>query len=297
MDGTLAALADTVISLPPSASLAYMSSTSQTGIFPFIVAITGVNGAPDVDQTNDTMRSQFIVAPDWPDTIAIKMLTSNLAADGMNLNANPADANWYITNVFGDTIFSRTNTTDSTVYSDTVILPSLGYYKFTVSTPGFCAGLHWWAFDQQLTGYSPGYLLIKNLNGVKIPMHGYTYANSTSTGGLKNYGEHDDFGCGFSQYFFVSNANPSRVSNIKSPSSVAIYPNPANDMIYIDFDNVDISGGSISIINILGQTVYSASISSQNMKINSGSFSPGVYMILCNTANGSSNIGKVVVSH
>jgi len=297
-NGSLAALADTVISLPASASLAYMSSTSQSGTFPFIVAITGVNGATDADQTNDTMRSQFIVAPNWPDTIVIKMLTSNLAADGTNLNANPADANWYITNINGDTISSRANTIDSTLYMDTVVLPARGYYKFTVSSPGFCAGLHWWAFDYSLTGYSPGYLLIKKLTGANLPMHGYTYTTNTSASGLKNEGEHDDFGCGYSQYFYVYNADATAVKNVQNTSStVAIYPNPANQAINIAFDNVDTRGASISVINVLGQTVYTTPINAENMKINSSLFPPGVYVILCNETNRSTNIGKVVIAH
>jgi hypothetical protein len=295
--GSLASLADTIISLPASASLAYMSSTSQSGSFPFLVAITGVNGTPDNDQTNDTMRSQFIVAPNWPDTLIIKMLTSNLGADGENLNTNPADANWYITNATGDTILSRTNTNDSTLYTDTVTLPADGFYQFTVSTPGFCSGLHWWAYDDGLTGYSPGYLIIKRLSGANLPMHGYTYATNTTAGGLKNFGEHDDFGCGFSQYFYISSLAPSGVHSVKNTSSIAIYPNPANEEINVAFDNVDTRSASISIINILGQAVYSTNVNTDNIKINSSSLPSGVYSILLNTNSGSSNIGKVVIAH
>ena len=297
--GSLAALADTTISLPASTSLAYMSATSQSGSFPFIIMITGVNGTPDQDQTNDTMRSQFIVAPNWPDTIAIKMLTSNLAADGNNLNANPADASWYITNVNGDTILSRTNTNYSTLYTDTISFPYSGFYQFTISTPGFCSGLHWWAFDAGLTGYAPGYLQIKKMTGTNIPMHNYTYATSTSPSALKNEGTHDDFGCGYSQYFYVSNAPAPPVNSVKNAPvapTVNIYPNPANEEINIEFDHVN-AGSAVSMVNILGQTVYTQGVSANNIKINSRSFTPGVYTILYNTTNGSSSIGKVVVAH
>jgi len=296
-NGSLAPLSDTIISLPASTSLAHMSATSQSGTFPFIVAITNVNGAADADRTNDTMRSQFIAAPSWPDTVTIKMLTSNLAADGENLSANPADASWYITDISGDTIFSRTNTNYSTTYMDTVILPGSGFYKFTINTSGFCAGLHWWAFDDGLSGYAPGYLLIKKMNGANLPMHGYTYATNTTPGGLKNEGEHDDFGCGYSQYFYISGANTTTVNSIKNAPAVTIYPNPANEEINIVFDNVDTRGASISVINVLGQAVYSTGINADNIKVNSSSFSPGLYTILCNTANGTTNIGKVVIAH
>jgi hypothetical protein len=243
------------------------------------------------------MRSQFIVAPNWPDTVTIKMLTSNLAADGLNLNANPSDANWYITNVTGDTILSRTNTNYSTLYADTVILPRNGYYKFTVSTPGFCAGLHWWLYDQVVTGYMPGYLQVKKLTNVNIPMHGYVYATSTTSSGLKNLGEHDDFGCSYSQYFYVSSIKGLRIPSIKSASAVAIYPNPANEEISIDFGITDHTGSTVTLINMLGQTVYSTKVSSNIVTINSRSFAPGVYSVLCTSSYGSNSIGKVVVSH
>ncbi len=295
--GNLAPLADTIISLPASSSMAYMSATSQSGSFHFIVAITGVNGTPDADQTNDTMRSQFIVAPNWPDTITIKMLTSNLAADGVSLNANPADASWCITNMNGDTLFSRTNTNYSTLYIDTIAMPHNGFYKFSVSTPANCAGLHWWLFDQALTGYSPGYLQVRKPTGAIIPMHGYTYTFSTTSAGLKNFGEHDDFGCAYSQYFYVSSLNTTGVQSINKQSSVAIYPNPASREINIDFDNTDTRNSSLSVINVLGQTVYTTNVTADHITINSSSFAPGVYTILFKAGIGSTNIGKVVVGH
>jgi Peptide-N-glycosidase F, C terminal/Secretion system C-terminal sorting domain len=296
--GALASLADTIISLPASISMTYLSANATSGTFPFIIAITGVNGTPDADQTNDTMRSQFIAAPRWPDTLAVRMLTSNLSADGSDINVNPADASWYITNVSGDTILSRTNTTYSTLYIDTLTLPANGFYKFTVSSPGFCSGLHWWAFDAGLTGYAPGYLLIKKMTGANIPMHGYTYTTTTIPSGLPNEGEHDDYGCGYSQYFYVSTVNTTAVpATAKATSSIIVFPNPADDAINIELDNIDTRGSSISVINILGQTVCTANSSTGHVTINSRSFVPGLYTVLFNTTSGSSNIGKVVISH
>jgi len=296
--GTLGPLADTTIYFPASTSLAYMSAASASGTYPFIVYITAVNGTTDNDQTNDTMRSTFIAAPDWPGNIVIDMLTSNLGADGASLNSNPADANWYIMNASGDTLFSRTNTHYTTTYKDTIALLAEGYYQLYISTPGFCAGLHWWAFDDGLTGYAPGYLLVRNLSGANLPMHGYTYTTSTSAMYLKNYGEHDDFGCGFSQYFYVSEAATAAVQNVKNTSlSATIFPNPANDVINVNFDNVVNSNTTISVINILGQTVYTGYVNANSATINCSTFAPGVYSVLCNNGDGLTNMGKIVVAH
>ena len=89
--GPLMPLTDTVITLPASTTLTALSANSASGTYPFIIYMTNVNGVADNDQTNDTMRSQFIAAPLWPDTVIISMLTSNLAANGIDLDANPAD--------------------------------------------------------------------------------------------------------------------------------------------------------------------------------------------------------------
>lgn len=295
--GALAPLADTVISLPASISIAAMTAASKFGTFPFKVAITGVNGTPDVDQTNDTMWSQFVVAPKWPDTIIVKMLTSNLGADGMNINVNPSDASWYIMDVNGDTVFSRTNTDYSTLYMDTLVLPANGYYKFLISTPAWCSGLHYWANDMGFTGYAPGYLQIRKPNGSGIPMHGYTYTGATTPAALKDQGAHDDFGCEFSQYFYVSSVIGVGVPGIKNNPSIVVYPNPANEEINVEFGNINTNGSSVSVINILGQKVYTGIVSAGNVKVNTRNFAPGLYTILYNTPGGSSNIGKVMVAH
>lgn len=296
--GTLGPLADTTIYFPASTSLAYMSAAGSSGTFPFIVYITAVNGTTDVDQTNDTMRSQFIAAPDWPGDIVVKMLTSNLAANGVDLNANPADANWYIMNASGDTLFSRTNTAYSTTYSDTIALTMEGYYQLYISTPGFCSGLHWWLYDAEVSGYAPGYLQVKNMSGTNLAMHGYTYTTGTTPTELKDEGEHDDFGCGFSQYFYVSNAATAAVHNVKNaPLSASIFPNPASDVINVSFDNVVGANTTISVINILGQVVYYGYVNGNSAAINSSSYPPGVYSVLYNNGNGLTNIGKIVVAH
>ena len=295
--GTLMPLTDTVITLPASTTITALSAASASGTYPFIVYMTDVNGVADNDQTNDTMRSTFIAAPAWPDTIIISMLTSNLAANGNDLNANPADASWYVTNAAGDTIYSRTNTDYSTQYNDTLAMPADGYYQFYISTPGFCTGLHWWAYDAEVTGYAPGYLKVKKMTGANLPMHGYSYASGTTPAELKNEGEHDDFGCGYGQYFYVSNAHAAGIQNINNTGSVTVYPNPANDQINIAFDNIDTRGVTVSLVNVLGQAVYTGSVTGNTTSIGCKSFPAGIYTVICNSPGGRIKIEKVIVQH
>lgn len=297
--GALAPLADTTITFPALTSLANMSAASISGTFPFIAYITGVNGtSADNDPTNDTMRSSFVVAPRWPDTIVVRMLTSNLSADGVSMNTNPSEVSWSITNIAGDTVFSRTNTDYSTQYSDTITLPADGYYRIFVSTPAWCAGLHWWAFDDGLTGYAPGYLIVKKRSGANIPMHGYTYAGSTTPAGLKNYGEHDDFGCGYSQYFYVSTAVPAGITDLNSRASVTIYPNPANTELDVIFDGMDTRNATVSVVNMLGQSVYSSGLfGSSTALIDTRALPAGLYTVLCRDGNGLVKVEKVLIEH
>jgi hypothetical protein len=297
--GTLMPLTDTIITLPASTTLTGLSASAASGTYPFIIYLTSVNGVADNDQTNDTMRSTFIAAPLWPDTVIISMLTSNLAADGINLDANPADASWYVTNAAGDTVFSRTNTTYSTQYNDTLVLPVDGYYQLYISTPAFCTGLHWWLYDAEVTGYAPGYLKVKKITGSTIPMHGYTYAGSTTPAALKNEGEHDDFGCGYSQYFYVSDVIPAGIRNISNTGSVTVFPNPANEQINVEFDNIDTHDVTVSLINLLGQTVYSSqlAVGCLHTSIGCSSFPAGLYTLICNSPTGRIKIEKVVVQH
>jgi hypothetical protein len=68
---------------------------------------------------------------------------------------------------------------------------------------------------------------------------------------------------------------------VENNTSVSIFPNPATTVL-----NVNAEGFStIEIVNLLGQTVYTANTTS-NMQINVSSLDNGVYFIRLNGANG-----------
>ena len=73
--GSLAPLTDTIITLPALIALTNLSLNGATGTHTFFVNLQQVNGQTDNDQSNDTLTSQFLVAPKWPDTLRIKLLT------------------------------------------------------------------------------------------------------------------------------------------------------------------------------------------------------------------------------
>jgi hypothetical protein len=188
--GSLAPSADTVITLPAINSLTNLSLNAGTGLHNFVAQIQQVNGQTDNDQSNDTLTSQFLVAPKWPYKLRIKLLTSSIGANG-SFGSSPADASWQITDANNNVVASRTNANVSTTYYDTVTLQSAGFYTLSVTTTQ-CYGLQWWALAGQ-TGYVAGAFAAQN----------YLSGNALlNLNGTSNSGQYeDDFGCGFNQYF------------------------------------------------------------------------------------------------
>ena len=63
--------------------------------------------------------------------------------------------------------------------------------------------------------------------------------------------------------------------NEDAEQNVGIYPNPANEKITIEAQNIE----RVSIVNVMGQTVYETSVSDDNMVIDVNDFPAGIYMI------------------
>lgn len=189
--GSLAPLRDTVIELPAIMALTNLSLNYNTGNYGFIAQILQVNGQIDNDQSNDTLTSQFSVAPTWPSSFLVKLQTSSIGANG-NFGQNPADASWVIKDMNGAVVAQRTNANVTTTYYDTVYLNNAGFYTLSVSTTQ-CYGLSWWALAGQ-TGYTAGAFTVLDYNNgnAQVPLIGNNETNN---------GYHDDFGCGFVQYF------------------------------------------------------------------------------------------------
>ena len=188
--GSIAPSADTIITLPGLPALTNLSLNGASGIYKFITHIKQVNGQADGDPSNDTLTSHFTVAPTWPSSFLVSMKTSAWGQNG--LGVNPSDASWEIRDVNNQIVASHNNTNIRTTYNDTVTLNSAGYYILTVSTV-HCTGLSWWADAQGYgSAYTAGSFAVKDYNNGNAVMP----LNGNYTGSY-----HDDFGCGFVQYF------------------------------------------------------------------------------------------------
>ena len=69
------------------------------------------------------------------------------------------------------------------------------------------------------------------------------------------------------------------LDDIKYSGMFEIYPNPANDFITIDIKNQNIAKLEAAIYNIMGQSVYSATINTLNTKINISNLDDGIYFL------------------
>lgn len=58
-------------------------------------------------------------------------------------------------------------------------------------------------------------------------------------------------------------------------NNIGIYPNPANDKINIEAENIK----SVSVINVMGQKVYDSSVDADNVIIDVNEYQNGIYMI------------------
>jgi hypothetical protein len=74
------------------------------------------------------------------------------------------------------------------------------------------------------------------------------------------------------------NFNPTTTAVTDAKTSIFnIFPNPTNGFITIGLDNA--SKYELSVINVLGQNVYTSSITDINTSVDLSSFDRGVYTI------------------
>jgi hypothetical protein len=286
--GTLASLADTEISLAAVPQLD--SIAGHTGTYNFIAEITAVNGVADNDHTNDTLRSQFLAAPKWPSSFRIQMYTSDIPA---GTSTTVAETSWAVYDLNKTVVAQRTNCGFNTLYNDTLNLPT-GYYQFVVYDSfyyGDCFGLQSFLFEYPNSGYVPGYLYVEQLNSyaTTIPMNGYPYGKTTyvpATGSAAGYYTtsgstyNNDFGQGYSQYFYVVNANEA-VKNVNAvPIAMNVFPNPARSTVNIDITGLQQVSGTIEILDVLGRVVSRTICNNPTQQIDVTGLASGAYTVI-----------------
>jgi hypothetical protein len=77
-------------------------------------------------------------------------------------------------------------------------------------------------------------------------------------------------------------ANLATGINESSAFGISVYPNPVDDQLTI----TNSTASSLTITNLLGQVVYSSSVTGNKTTVNTSEFTPGVYFINLVSANG-----------
>ena len=260
--GTLAPMQEIDVTLP--ALTTFNNMAGATGLFTFVAKITLVNGAADVDATDDIATSQFAAGPIWPSPFKIVFATNN---EETTSGSGISETEWKIYDMSGAVVASRTGVQISKTFTDTLNLYT-GYYKLEINDGG-CNGLHWWANPTSVTS---GSFYARKLTPLvsNIPMNGYNY------GGTYNH----DFGCNFTQYFYVNHPNPASVNDISGfAAGMEAYPNPAQGIVNVDISGVDQVRGTIQIIDAMGRVVKSVICQNAHQQISLEGMSNGVYTI------------------
>ena len=271
--GRLKTFEETDITLPAMHRLNTMAG--DTISYKFTAKITNVNGNRDADSTNNIMHTRFYAAPLWPSSFRIFFLTNS---EAISSTSNLSETAWQIFDMNGNVVAKRTDAIISKSYADTVKLPT-GCYKL-VLTDSSCDGLHWWVWDQ-VGGVSAGYFNVRKLNAnVNINMHGYNYSGTYN----------NDFGCGFTQYFYTSSAPSNGVTNVnEGEMSIDAYPNPAQDVVNIDLTGYQQVMGTLKVVDALGRVVSSTDCNAPHARINVASLANGVYTVIFNDNNSQNN--------
>jgi hypothetical protein len=67
-------------------------------------------------------------------------------------------------------------------------------------------------------------------------------------------------------------------------SELSLYPNPASDRVNV---TSNVAMNSVSVLNYVGQVVYTAELSGENaIELNTSGYEAGVYVVQITTANG-----------
>lgn len=263
--GTLRTFDETDITLPTLPDL--IKTTGDTTRHLFTARILSVNGAPDADRTNNIMRSQFKKAPLWPSSFKISFRTNN---QRIAPTSNQCETTWGIYDMDGNLVKGRLEANINTLNVDTLNLPT-GCYKLVI-TDGSCDGLHFWLWDANPSvGINAGVFTINKLTSgtPSIPLNGYTYSG--------NYG--NDFGCGFTQYFYTT--TPTGITSLsESPLEILAYPNPAQNTVTIALSGMDRVNGVIQLIDALGRVVTQDNCNTAQQQLNTSSLANGIYTVL-----------------
>ncbi len=111
---------------------------------------------------------------------------------------------------------------------------------------------------------------------VSAQTNGTVWAKAVSTADASKYD---------SLEILISNQGTS-INDLFTSGAVAVYPNPVNNELSIDFKSWTAEVFTISLTNVLGQEVYKASLNNKKTSHNLSNLAPGTYILSLTDAKG-----------
>ncbi len=270
--GHIASLDEAMVTLP---SLPTMNNLTAGQLSTYEVKIIGVNNNKDEDSLNNFRSASFVPAPKWEGgnfRIDLKM--------SGNIEGNVNELNWTIKNMADSVLFERKGTESAKLYQDEIHLED-GCYKLEVAT-NIGRGLNFFGF------FGKGYFRISDRKTQKKIALPKTDLGSSSL--------EANFGNGFIQYFTVQNAEVLDINGIqKGARQVAVYPNPAQDQLYLSVATDRPEQANIRLFNVIGQELWHTRSQKTEVTIPLQIFANGIYYLEYKT-NDYSHSEKIVIS-
>ncbi len=242
--GTLNFLQAAEVTLPQPNWLS--SNTNQ-----FMVILSNPNGGADQYALNDTLLSTFNYPTVYPSGLVFELRTNN----------NGSHTTYTLKDSQGNNVLNKLGLLPNTIYRDTVYLPT-DCYTFKLLDAGD-DGLSWWANTAQGTGY----MRIKN----------------ASTGAvLRTF--NPDFGDNIYQQFTVNYTLPTVEIAAGAKGVLAAYPNPASDLLQVEFTLPGATEASLQLTNLLGQTLLRRQVQvtqpNEKVQLDVSTLEAGIYYVV-----------------
>jgi hypothetical protein len=269
--GNLAFLETTDVIFPTSLAV-YSNNISGTDFQVSVVSVNGTNG--DDNSFNNTYSSKMPAVSVYPPKFWV-ITNTNKSVDPVTTKN---ETSWTIWDEAGNVVASRNLMDINTQYTDSVTLAP-GCYKFQADDSG-CDGISWWVYQYYTP--NPGHGMIR-----------FNHPNSNST----IYSPNGDFGCNIIKYFRIATAQ-SIHENYSSPHSLDVYPNPADDKVFIRTNFASHQNVNYTIVDISGKLILKGAFDKlmiSQESISTNELSPGTYVLNLRLQDGTSFNQKIVI--
>ena len=108
----------------------------------------------------------------------------------------------------------------------------------------------------------------------------------------------DDFGCGFVQYFTVTQPSATGISNIiAEPLAMEAFPNPATNSFNVALYGAGSVNGQLTMMDMTGKVILTQRVDNANTPVNTAVCPAGLYNVLYTANNGAQAHTRILITH